>query len=784
MLLEQLAAELKTKAVVTEPPKEPTPAAETAPLTKTFLEALLAPAAAAGRQAAAFNKAKMAEAPRTRTENGAVTFAGSGNPLFDFFFQASPSSCTQVVRTSRPEDIDDLLDRAWEHAPLETLQLVAHLRDVREGKGEKRCGSDAYIWLAHYHPRTLIVNLPEVVKVGFWKDLLQLLQRLCVGEDDWNEAARQKSLLKVRKGANREERRAGKLQRLRERKAALESYARGAQPQTASARRVEQPGGRRLASTRKAFRAPAAARGVRKGKWQIMSRGKAAGNKKGPKIALDPVKEATFRQHQANYFAGQLTADMKQAAEARHNKALAAKQRVRRKLKQDRKFCVLYAAVALTFAEQLRQDLANLQAGRQVSSLCAKWAPTPKQAHDNQTLIATAIAELLYPAEHFRRPGMSACDYTELARRSYAKEYLEPLREAACLPEVKMAQSKWGEIDYERVASVCMNINKGLFTKHDKERFLEYLEQVKKGEKKIASGALQPHELVEEAMGKVKLFYSFLGRCPHVDSSDSEEQPDAAEAVMEAQWKSYVDKLRQSGQLSSCLAVADASGSMYGEPMNVAIALSLLTAAVAKPPFNQLICTFSATPELHLVKGDTLVKQVQDVSRMKWGMNTNVNAIFDLILKKAVATRLKPEDMVSTIFIFSDMEFDQADEKAANPLGAIVSSRVPSKGFTVSRRPKSNFESIKAKFEAAGYKLPQVVFWNLRASDIRGQKSTPVKLNEEGVALVSGFSGHLLKLFMDQPNDLTAWEEELSPETLMTKAIKGKGHYNSWRVVD
>ncbi len=56
----------------------------------------MAPAAAAGRQAAAFNKAKMAEAPRTRTENGAVTFAGSGNPLFDFFFQASPSSCTQV----------------------------------------------------------------------------------------------------------------------------------------------------------------------------------------------------------------------------------------------------------------------------------------------------------------------------------------------------------------------------------------------------------------------------------------------------------------------------------------------------------------------------------------------------------------------------------------------------------------------------------------------------------------------------------------------------------------
>ena len=27
-------------------------------------------------------------------------------------------------------------------------------------------------------------------------------------------------------------------------------------------------------------------------------------------------------------------------------------------------------------------------------------------------------------------------------------------------------------------------------------------------------------------------------------------------------------------------------------------------------------------------------------------------------------------------------------------------------------------------------------------------------------------------------------QEELSPETLMMKAIKGKGHYDSWRVVD
>lgn len=72
---------------------------------------------------------------------------------------------------------------------------------------------------------------------------------------------------------------------------------------------------------------------------------------------------------------------MKQAAEVRHSKALAAKKRVHRKLQEDESFRVLYAAVALTFAEQLRQDLANLQAGRQViqrppdASFHRTWTP-------------------------------------------------------------------------------------------------------------------------------------------------------------------------------------------------------------------------------------------------------------------------------------------------------------------------------------------------------------------------------------------------------------------------
>ena len=39
--------------------------------------------------------------------------------------------------------------------------------------------------------------------------------------------------------------------------------------------------------------------------------------------------------------------------------------------------------------------------------------------------------------------------------------------------------------------------------------------------------------------------------------------------TMELQWKDYVTKLRESGTLSSALAMADVSGSMWGTPMQV-----------------------------------------------------------------------------------------------------------------------------------------------------------------------------------------------------------------------
>lgn len=50
---------------------------------------------------------------------------------------------------------------------------------------------------------------------------------------------------------------------------------------------------------------------------------------------------------------------------------------------------------------------------------------------------------------------------------------------------------------------MCMRNNKLRFEAHDKDRFAKYLGDVRAGKKKIASGALKPHELVSEAMNHV-----------------------------------------------------------------------------------------------------------------------------------------------------------------------------------------------------------------------------------------------------------------------------------------
>ncbi|GLJ48923.1 hypothetical protein SUGI_1031910 [Cryptomeria japonica] len=258
---------------------------------------------------------------------------------------------------------------------------------------------------------------------------------------------------------------------------------------------------------------------------------------------------------------------------------------------------------------------------------------------------------------------------------------------------------------------------KELFIKHDTDRFALFLADVKSGKKKIAAGALLPHEIVEQAV-----------------------QSEGNDEVAELQWLRMVEDMTREGKLSDSLAVCDVSGSMEGLPMQVCIALGLLVSEMSAEPWKGHLITFSANPELHLVQGDTLAEKYRFTENMEWNMNTDFQKVFDVILSMACECKLQPEKMIKQLFVFSDMEFNEA---SINPW-------------------KTDYMAIKRKYKEAGYGAPpRIVFWNLRNS-----QSTPVIKDEEGVALVSGYSKNLLKLFLNNG--------EINPMLVLKQAIEGK----------
>lgn len=164
--------------------------------------------------------------------------------------------------------------------------------------------------------------------------------------------------------------------------------------------------------------------------------------------------------------------------------------------------------------------------------------------------------------------------------------------------------------------------------------------------------------------------------------------------------------------------------------------------------------------------------QVNKLQRLEWGMNTDLNAVFTLILQRALASNIPPEQMLDTLFIFSDMQFDQATT-GDNGYGMY-----PVVGGGPQHSAKeTNFKAAQVEFEEHGYKLPRVVFWNLDGND--EDAAVPVTHREEGTALVSGFSGQLLKLFMAGASAL----DKFNPFVIMKEAISAE-KYNGWKIVD
>ena len=71
---------------------------------------------------------------------------------------------------------------------------------------------------------------------------------------------------------------------------------------------------------------------------------------------------------------------------------------------------------------------------------------------------------------------------------------------------------------------------------------------------------------------------------------------------------------------------------------------------------------------------------------------------------------------------------------------------------------ETNFDYAKKLYASHGYRLPQVVFWNVQSR----QQQVPVKQNEQGVMLVSGCSPRIFSMVISN---------ELDPYQFMMQTI-------------
>ncbi|OAO91619.1 hypothetical protein AXX17_AT5G41380 [Arabidopsis thaliana] len=419
----------------------------------------------------------------------------------------------------------------------------------------------------------------------------------------------------------------------------------------------------------------------------------------------------------------------------------------------DANYRLLFDQIADLFAELLKSDLEYLNTNHlNKISLASKWCPSVDSSYDKTTLISEAIARRMFPREEYE--GIEEAHYAYRIRDRLRKEVLVQLHKALELPEVSMSAKEWNLLKYNRVPSIAMQNYSSRFSKHDSERFTEFLEDVKSGKKKMAAGALLPHQIISQL------------------ENDSEGEVGAE--VAELQWARMVVDLAKKGKLKNSLAICDVSGSMAGTPMNVCVALGLLVSELNEEPWKGKVITFSENPHLHVVTGSSLREKTQFVREMDWGMNTDFQKVFDRILEVAVENNLTDDQMIKRLFVFSDMEFDDARVNSLSEMSDYESNSESDYESVPESFEKweTDYEVVQRKYKEKGFQnVPEIVFWNLRDSS-----ATPVVSKQKGVAMVSGFSKNLLTLFLEEGGIV-------NPEDVMLLAIKGE-EYQKLAVYD
>jgi len=362
--------------------------------------------------------------------------------------------------------------------------------------------------------------------------------------------------------------------------------------------------------------------------------------------------------------------------------------------------------------KQLESDIENMKNEKPVS-LLAKWLPSVNASSKEAKAMGKKIAKSL---------GMNDAEY---------RKTLSSLRKYIDILENYLREKEY-TFNYSAQPSNAMLKYRKAFIRNDEERYRNYMESVVKGESKLNTSTLYPYDIIRKCIDKRYLY----------ELSESSDISEEERLALDATWKNLPDYTNGEENMNA-IAVVDGSGSMTWcengnvRPIDVAISLGIYFGERNKGKFANHFITFSRRPRLIEIKGEDIYEKANYCSSFDECSNTDIEAVFKLILNTAVKNKLTPEELPSRIYIISDMEFDYCAEGGND---------------------ETVFLAMKKKYAKHGYNLPDIIFWNVNSRN----STIPVTFSETGAALVSGASPSIFNMVMSG---------EINPEKIMNDII-------------
>lgn len=376
---------------------------------------------------------------------------------------------------------------------------------------------------------------------------------------------------------------------------------------------------------------------------------------------------------------------------------------------------ILHDGLGEVIVNQFRRDVMGCGLGDSIS-LLAKWMPSNNTSSKQKRSEAVILQSLLH-----------------LSAREYRKT-LSRLREHLAVVDRKASLNQWNDINYNHVPSKANLKYRNAFLKHDAERRQAYLTSLQRGNDAVKINA------------NSMFLYDIVQAYVKADSGwDSSLNP--YDETLEQLWNAQ----ESPKDYDDILVIRDGSGSMGQQlsgnssvtALSVADSIALYCAQHNKnESFKNRFITFSNHPQMvDISMCETLRDKLRRLHRFDDYSNTDIEATFDLILDTAVKHHLRQDELPSACLIISDMQFDQATKHEDNT--------------TV-------IESCRQKFEALGYTMPRLIFWNV---SVYAHNTIPVQMHPSGVVLVSGFSKSIVDMVVSR---------ELNPERALKVELDSK----------